>query len=94
MKTSDPYYMDHHMCCGWMEFISAIKDQWRVGMEFTRQELLQCSAIIKPWTLDTYRQYLESAGYLQRAGRGRYRYICKIPDTLTMRACRHDAYGK
>lgn len=44
-------------------------------------------------TIDTYRNYLEKAGYMRRIGRGIYRIIDTIPEDLSIRDAKTEAYG-
>lgn len=53
-----------------------------VGYVFTRQELLSELKGIIPSTLDAYRGYLENFYVLERAGRGKYKLIQKIPEKM------------
>lgn len=45
-------------------------------------------------TIDTYRNYLHKAGYLQTIGRGLYRVIKEIPIDISIIEIKEEAYGK
>jgi len=46
------------------------------------------------FTMDTYRNYLKKAKYLQTIKRGRYKCIKKIPIDLSTNDVKSEAYGK
>jgi hypothetical protein len=53
-----------------------------IGYVFTRKEFLSELKEVIPGTLDTYRGYLEGFRVLERAGRGKYKLIQKIPEKM------------
>jgi hypothetical protein len=44
-------------------------------------------------SMDTYRNYLDKAGYLRTVRRGAYETIKEIPIDLSIQSCRNEAYG-
>jgi hypothetical protein len=58
----------------------------------SRQRLLDHLADNKS-TIDTYRNYLEKAGYMERITRGLYKMIRPIPYDLTVPEVKEEAYG-
>ena len=45
-------------------------------------------------TVDTYRNYLTQAGYLEIVSRGRYEVLKEIPIDLTLNDVKNEAYNK
>lgn len=45
-------------------------------------------------TIDSYRNYLYQAGYIEKTGRGMYRLIKDIPIDLSLEDVKNEAYGK
>jgi len=43
-------------------------------------------------TIDTYRNYLTKAGYLERVGQGKYKLIKKIPNEISVNRVVFEAY--
>jgi hypothetical protein len=66
---------------GWYRIKNFINSK-PVGYVFTRKELVGKLNGIPQSTIDTYRNYLEVFRVLERAGRGKYKLIQKIPEKM------------
>lgn len=79
-----------------MTFFSKVKlylTLVEVGELVTRKELVKTLTKDKyTYTLDSYRLWFTNAGYLEHVGRGVYKKVKEIPDLLSSRDLRKEAY--
>ena len=73
--------------------VKAFFSLFEIGEEVTRKELLEVvPRRFGTYTLDSYRLHFTHAGYLKHIGRGKYEKAKNIPEELTSRELRKQAY--
>jgi len=66
---------------------------FQIGDVITRKSLMnQRFSNRGAYTIDSYRLWFTNAGYLNHIGRGKYEYIKLIPEDISSRTLRKEAY--